>query len=391
MGVTPQSNVWVGAWWIGFIFMAFINVLIAFVLLGFPAELPGVEELKLERISEAHRGEATTGGEMKSFSTAKELPKALVSIMKNLPLTFLNLAGASEGLVVAGFAAFLPKVVENQFSVTPIMAALLMGVITVPAGGGGTFLGGYLVKKWNLSYTGIVKLCLVVTAVSVLLTGSLLLKCPNLSFAGITVPYAGHELEIPSLPSAAFAPSLNSSTKDLQSSCNQNCGCSRFYNPVCGINNVMYYNPCYAGCKYEQSEGSSKIYLDCSCITVNRSLVAVDEDLPHYDAINTMCDYTCSNLILFTCLCFLLMLFTFLATMPALAATLRCVHDDERSFGLGVQWLMVRVLGTIPAPLIFAKLIDEACLYWKVTGDDFAEENGGSGSCLVYNKTDMSQ
>lgn len=119
-------------------------------------------------------------------------------------------------------------------------------------------------------------------------------------------------------------------------------------------------------------------------------MVAVDEDLPHYDAINTMCDYTCSNLVLFTALCFLLMLFTFLATMPALAATLRCVHDDERSFALGVQWLMVRVLGTIPAPLIFAKLIDEACLYWKVTGEE-VEENGGSGSCLVYNKTEMSK
>lgn len=251
-----------------------------------------------------------------------------------------------------------------------------MGIITVPAGGGGTFLGGYLVKKWNLSYVGIVKLCLAVTSLAVLLTGSLLLKCPNLNFAGITAPYAGLELELSSM-----ATPLNKSNP-LESTCNQNCECSRFYNPVCGINNVLYYNPCFAGCKYEQTEGSSKIYLDCSCITVNRSL---GQELPHYDAINTMCDNTCSNLYLFTALCFLLMLFTFLATMPALSATLRCVQEDQKSFALGIQWLKVRVLGTIPAPLIFAKLIDEACIFWKTTDAD------ESGSCLVYNKTDMSK
>jgi organic anion transporter 4A len=252
-----------------------------------------------------------------------------------------------------------------------------MGIITVPAGGGGTFIGGYLVKKWNLSYVGIVKLCLAVTTMAVFLTSSLLLKCPNLNFAGITAPYGGVGMEIPStaLPLDTANP--------LESTCNRDCGCSKFYNPVCGINNVLYYNPCFAGCKYEQAEGNSKIYVDCSCITVNRT---VGEELPHYDAINTMCDNTCSNLYLFTALCFLLMFFTFLGTMPALAATLRCVHEEEKSLALGIQWLKVRVLGTIPAPLIFAKLIDEACIYFKHTD---GEE--GTGSCLVYNKMDMSK
>lgn len=260
-----------------------------------------------------------------------------------------------------------------------------MGVITVPAGGGGTFLGGYLVKRWNLCYVGIVKLCLAVTAIAVLCTGSLLLKCPNLNFAGVTAPYAGLEVDVPSLALSTMTSSQLNRSNPLESTCNQNCGCSRFYNPVCGINNVLYYNPCLAGCKYEQTEGSSKIYLDCSCITVNRS--SLGEPLPHYDAINTMCDNTCSNLYVFTGLCFLLMLFTFLATMPALAATLRCVHEDQKSFALGIQWLKVRVLGTIPAPLILASLIDKACVYWKPT--EGSEE--GSGSCLVYNKTDMSR
>lgn len=33
------------------------------------------------------------------------------------------------------------------------------------------------------------------------------------------------------------------------SSCNANCGCTlENYNPVCGIDGIMYYSPCYAGC-----------------------------------------------------------------------------------------------------------------------------------------------
>lgn len=63
------------------------------------------------------------------------MPEALWTLLKNPTFTFLNLAGASEGLIIAGFCAFLPKVIENQFSVTAVWSAMLMGVITVPAGG----------------------------------------------------------------------------------------------------------------------------------------------------------------------------------------------------------------------------------------------------------------
>lgn len=40
---------------------------------------------------------------------------------------FLNLAGASEGMLISGFAAFLPKLIENQFGVSASQAALLLG------------------------------------------------------------------------------------------------------------------------------------------------------------------------------------------------------------------------------------------------------------------------
>jgi organic anion transporter 4A len=66
---------------------------------------------------------------MEAFTKIRELPRAFRNLMANPTFFFLNLAGASEGLLIAGFAAFLPKLIENQFSVNASWAALLMGTV----------------------------------------------------------------------------------------------------------------------------------------------------------------------------------------------------------------------------------------------------------------------
>ncbi|KAJ4435353.1 hypothetical protein ANN_17966 [Periplaneta americana] len=184
LGLTPNSNVWVGAWWIGFLLAAVMCALLAVPLLAFPPALPGAAALQAEKVSEAHGNSKT-----EAFSKIRELPRALRSLIANPTFFFLNLAGASEGLLIAGFAAFLPKLIENQFSVNASWAALLMGLVTVPAGGGGTFLGGYLVKRLSLHCAGIIKFCVFATLIGVTFTTCFFLSCPNLAFAGLTAPY----------------------------------------------------------------------------------------------------------------------------------------------------------------------------------------------------------
>lgn len=245
------------------------------------------------------------------------MPEALWTLLKNPTFAFLNLAGASEGLIIAGFCAFLPKVIENQFSVTAVWSAMLMGVITVPAGGGGTFLGGYLVKKFNLTCAGIIKLCLIATIIATLFTICFMLSCPNLTFAGVTAAYFSSKTTLST--EARKMDVQHGIGYSLDSSCNSKCACNRKnYDPICGVDGVMYYSPCHAGCSKELSMENSKVYLDCDCIIAPNST----QDRG-FDAINTMCETSCSNLWLFIALCFFVMLFTFLATMPALSATLR--------------------------------------------------------------------
>lgn len=60
------------------------------------------------------------------------------------------------------------------------------------------------------------------------------------------------------------------------------------------------------------------------------------------------------------------------------------MRDEQRSFALGIQWIVVRLLGTIPAPMLFGALIDESCILWQGDCDS-------GGACLVYDNKNMSR
>lgn len=62
----------------------------------------------------------------------------------------------------------------------------------------------------------------------------------------------------------------------------------------------------------------------------------------------------------------------------------RCVCDRQRSFALGIQWIVVRTLGGIPGPIAFGWVIDKACLLWQ-------DQCGQQGSCFVYQNSAMSR
>ena len=62
----------------------------------------------------------------------------------------------------------------------------------------------------------------------------------------------------------------------------------------------------------------------------------------------------------------------------------RVVPEKMRSFALGVQWLFIRALGSIPGPIMFGAIIDKSCILWQEK-----RCTGERGNCWVYSSSDL--
>ena len=79
------------------------------------------------------------------------------------------------------------------------------------------------------------------------------------------------------------------------------------------------------------------------------------------------CASDCGLLIPFIIVQFCGVFLTFFATMPSVVASLRAVHEEERSLALGLQSIILRVVGSIPGPILFGVFMDKACSLWEQT------------------------
>ncbi|KAG8513312.1 Solute carrier organic anion transporter family member 4A1 [Galemys pyrenaicus] len=240
------------------------------------------------------------------------------------------------------------------------------GCVVVPAGGGGTVLGGLLVSKLKLRGPGTLRLCLLGALTSLLATLAFFTHCPNVPLAGVTAGYDGRPL--PDGP------------PELTAACNAACRCpAERYSPVCGADGLTYYSPCHAGCPGAATQGpeGQKVFQDCRCVPRGPA------SGPHNATAGT-CPSACRARPLLLAAVAVLVLTSLLSSVPALTATLRCVCRPQRSLALGVQWIVVRALGSVPGPVAFGWAMDRACLLWQ-------RRCGRKGSCLAYQNVAMSR
>ncbi|RWS04752.1 solute carrier organic anion transporter family member 4A1-like protein [Dinothrombium tinctorium] len=366
IGLTASSNVWVGAWWIGFLLGALLCLIVAVPIAALPKILPGSKALHAKQVVEVHKTMLNTKAMEKGFGRKlADLPTSFRILASNPAFVFLSLAGAIEGLLASALAAFLPKIVEQQFNTSPSYAALVVGIMTLPGAAGGTFVGGYVIKKYDMKVKAILKYTIGCTIITACTAFVFFISCENVQFAGKTFKYNNEQV-------------LNDESK---AKCNSNCFCSQYeYDPICGMDNVVYFSPCYAGCHQTHFLEGKRVYSNCSCIAVN-STVKLSHQLSEnitIQAVREKCSSGCNKLRKFLIFMFICMFFTFLISMPSLTATMRCVAQSQKSFGLGLQWIIVRIFGTIPAPFIFGSFIDLSCVLWK---DDC---QGQTGACILY-------
>ncbi|XP_037505616.2 solute carrier organic anion transporter family member 4A1-like [Rhipicephalus sanguineus] len=270
-----------------------------------------------------------------------------------------------------GLTAMLTKFFESQLGLPSARIAYMVGPIVLVGGGFGAIIGGALVSRWNLDYEGIMRLCMYNCCFSWFGVLIFTFSCPQ----GIYATPDGFVGEVV--------------TSSFSWHCNADCNCTAsLLNPICGADGVVYLSPCLAGCHRDLQVKDLKMYSGCTCINGTMSEVpGVSSDrllLEAVQATRSRCPTDCALLFPFLAGVFLSLSACFLNAAPSTAASIRCVKPAQRSLALGIRQVIGRLVGSIPAPVIFGGILDQTCLSWH-------QSCGKSGNCIVYENEGMSR
>lgn len=126
----PSSPLWVGAWWISFVFSGVLSWLISVPFFMFPKWLPNNSIVKAERAKEMAQRYVGKDGGMEEVDLAvkvKSFPRHLWQVLKTPSWIFITIAICFSGVVVSGVTSFAPKYLESQFGLTASTASLVAG------------------------------------------------------------------------------------------------------------------------------------------------------------------------------------------------------------------------------------------------------------------------
>jgi len=87
----------------------------------------------------------------------KDIPRSTWKLLTNKIYIVTCLGACMELIIVSGFIVFLPKYLETQFNLGKSMASMFTGGIAIPGACIGIFLGGYLLKRFQLRPLGAVQ------------------------------------------------------------------------------------------------------------------------------------------------------------------------------------------------------------------------------------------
>nr|XP_021517718.1 solute carrier organic anion transporter family member 1A5-like [Meriones unguiculatus] len=359
--ITPTDTRWVGAWWIGFLICAGVNILTSIPFFFFPKTLPkkGLED----------NGDVTKNDkEEKEREKAKEethgITKDFLPFMKSLScntiyMLFIFISVLQFNAFVDSFT-FLPKYLEQQFGKSTAEVVFLIGLYYLPPICLGYLISGFIMKKFKISVKKAASISFCLSLVEYLLSFfHFMMACDNFSVAGLTISYEG-------------VPQPLDVENDVLADCNTRCSClTKTWDPVCGDNGLAYMSACLAGCEKSVGTGINMVFHNCSCIrSSGNSSAVLGLCKKGRDCANRLQYY----LIISGIACFIYSL----AAIPGYMVLLRCIKSEEKSLGIGLHAFCTRVFAGIPAPIYFGALIDRTCLHWGTL------KCGEPGACRMY-------
>lgn len=359
--ITPTDTRWVGAWWIGFLVCAGVNILTSIPFFFFPKTLPkeglqenvdGTENAKEEK----HREKAK--------EEKRGITKDFFVFMKSLScnpiyMLFILISILQFNAFINSFT-FMPKYLEQQYGKSTAEVVFLMGLYMLPPICLGYLIGGLIMKKFKVTVKKAAYLAFWLSLSEYLLSFlSYVMTCDNFPVAGLTTSYEGvqHQLYV---------------ENKVLADCNTRCSCStNTWDPVCGDNGLAYMSACLAGCEKSVGTGTNMVFQNCSCI----------QSSGNSSAVLGLCNKgpDCANKLQYFLIIAIFGCFIYsLAGIPGYMVLLRCIKSEEKSLGVGLHAFCIRILAGIPAPIYFGALIDRTCLHWGTL------KCGEPGACRMY-------
>ncbi|XP_052555261.1 solute carrier organic anion transporter family member 2B1 isoform X2 [Tympanuchus pallidicinctus] len=346
--LTNKDPRWVGAWWLGFLVAASLVAVSAVPYFFFPREMPkevtSGKEISSKKSKDVLRQLRSRSEHVQNLSLLQFIKYFPVVLLRNLrhPVFLLVvLAQVNLSAMVAGLATFMGKFLERQFSLTASFANMIIGSVNIPGAMVGIVVGGAILKRFQMSLKQCSAMCVLGMLLCLILAFPLVfLGCPTQKVAGITYR-----------ESSEFG--------HYASECSIQCNCPRkAYNPICGSDGIEYISPCYAGCSTVSIANNSVLnYTNCICISEN-GLVG--------SAKPGTCGTSCSHLLLpFVVLSCLAGILASTSHTPSFMLILRSIQPEDKSFAVGIQFMLLRVLAWMPGPVLYGSAIDTTCILWE--------------------------
>lgn len=337
---------WIGAWWLGYVFIGILVVVFAVPMLMFPRKL----------WTPPSKGDDPQTKPSTQPSAADDESEELKVVAKRLLSSPLFLCQAAALVfTVNGLMGYLfssPKYMETQFRHTPATASLFAGSLSLVSMLLGVLFSGAIVRRLKPG-PGLVSAHILVVDILLVacFAASFFLGCDTLRISGVK-EYNGE---------------LN-----LINECNLGCGCTtNIFQPVCGPDErTTYFSPCFAGCR-GLNTSDPKEMLDCKC------LQELDGTTLTASASKGYCFDDCTMFVPFVAVLALAKVIFATSRAGSALIGLRCVQQRNKTVALALYLTLGSIFGFIPYPLIYGALMDSSCLVWDVNC-------GARGNCWHY-------
>lgn len=346
-GYESNDPRWVGAWWLGLVFIAGFVVLLSAMMFFFP------KQIKQEPMPSPPK---RCQGKREPFF--KDFFATIKRQLTNDILMWRTASSVLHLMPISGVYSFLPKYLEKNFRLPTHDANLISG------------LGGILVMGLGIITSGVVILKVVpsarqvaawtATTAAVYSAGMVLLmfiSCPDKSYRNLGAGVVG----------------------DTALNCSNSCFCEDTpFSPICGQDSFTYLSPCQAGCvQSQQLDNTTWLYYNCTCIdksmrgdkvisVIDRYGVDVASKGRHLSAahgyaVSGECGGPCYQIYLFIAIFAAVMFVHASGDVGAVLLIIRCTHKHDKAMAMGVIQFAIGVFGNVPCPIVFGAAVDAAC------------------------------